>query len=98
MLIPLQPERVTRQADKHRLNVCQVTYSSFISTAHPIVHHYGREHLRVELAHVADGSTVRRKSRTSLLICLSKLLRRFRGRPFISVWDLKAGFPVVHLL
>ena len=37
MLIPLQPGRVTRQAEKHRLNVSQVAYSSFVSTAHRLL-------------------------------------------------------------
>ena len=37
MLIPLQPRRVTRQAEKHRLNVSQVAYSSFVSTAHRLL-------------------------------------------------------------
>ena len=37
MLIPLQPGRVTRQAENHRLNVSQVAYSSFVSTAHRLL-------------------------------------------------------------
>ena len=37
MLIPFQPGRVTRQAEKHRLNVSQVAYSSFVSTAHRLL-------------------------------------------------------------